>query len=432
MIGLYNRDSSFFEVTLDSKPLPENVTKDISDKIISFTYEEEYGKMDSGSLTILDPDLVYSSFLKQGKPLTLSWGYKQRPIFLSTPIDNNEMWGEYRRKNVKAIAQFPSGSATENGVITFNCNFISGEFMRGVKNRTWVSGHKRDVISHILTDMGFSGDNQIIDFHRGNEKIDANTAVTQNKSNFKFLCQLAYEWGAVFKTAHSLNGPIALFADRARTDSLDRFASRAGQAISGQSITLDYKIQTALNTTMVKSWSYNQSGGGSGDNIQIVMGPNGTPEFRRYITKNEKTLVYKFYPEKVEAALKNVKDIGKRIELGKSYVNIDNFQDVLDRPDTKDFFTLEMDSTAPQGVGWTVNCKTLGNPMLTVPMLVNFGKVDPLSRTVKHNSLGWPDQLLSENLGFRIQKVTHTITTAGYECDLNIVDWFTISGGALI
>jgi hypothetical protein len=40
--------------------------------------------------------------------------------------------------------------------------------------------------------------------------------------------------------------------------------------------------------------------------------------------------------------------------------------------------------------------------------------------------------LTTRDLGFRIRKVTHTITTAGYECDLDIADAFTISGGALI
>ena len=81
-------------------------------------------------------------------------------------------------------------------------------------------------------------------------------------------------------------------------------------------------------------------------------------------------------------------------------------------------------TTAPQGLGYTMQAKILGNPLLSSPLKIIFGKGFPVWFT--------PKEAASNLTNFYANKVTHTINNTGYKCDIEILDAFTLFGGSLL
>ena len=429
-VGYYNRDSSFFEI--DSTDVKLN-TEDLSDWVSAFTVEETLQNLLTGSISFYDPDGYFSSTMKMGKKMDLTWGYKKIPLLTPFP-DPDEMLGDYTRKNIPVIIMGPSGSGSEQGAMMFNCNFISADYQVGRYNKQYAFGNKKLVVSLVMQRMGVEIPFQFINFKKGSDNLSTKTAVFQHKNDFKFLVEKSFEWRAVFKIATTSAGiKIGLFADWGTPEMKD-FSKLAAQAVSGNSITLDYMEETSPLNTIVKSYTWSQEGTGSGDNVTIYMDQGGKPQFRFTKTTTEKTYVYKFHPEKMAAELKIAGSPAEKTRIVSDWIATQNFDTLVGGINEKGkYFTLETETTAPQGVGWKIQAKCLGNALLTSPMRVNFGKpvsVDP--DDTDSDSLGFPDQFKTAQANFWLNKVTHTISRSGYECDLDIVDAFTLSGGSMI
>ena len=78
-------------------------------------------------------------------------------------------------------------------------------------------------------------------------------------------------------------------------------------------------------------------------------------------------------------------------------------------------------STAPQGMGYSCNCKMIGDPFLTVPYNILFKEGFAAPLTQSHDPL-------SKQTTFFIKKSTHTFSKSGYFTDVEIVDAYAATG----
>lgn len=417
MIGLLNRDSSYFSATIGKvSEAMQSMTKNV----ISFSITEEMGKLLTGTLSVYDPEFYYTDILRMGRTVQLEWGYKKFPMFFPMGTTVDQVAGTFKRTGVKGIIQSPSGGGTERGVKTYNCNFIGTEYRAGIFHKTYTIGTKATVVMEVLTALGVLPVNQYVLFKRGVEKLTPDTYVMQHESHVRFLNRLSFEWGAIFEVStNSLGMKIALFAN-IDTPAYKTYVKFKCQVLMGSSMVFNYLSRETESSTLVRSFTWSQNGGTSGDNVQIMI-VNGQPMFMRYNAATEKTIVYKLRPERMRAVLNSKPDFSSKVGVVKDWLGATSFEALL----RDGYFTQSTETTAPQGIGFTINLKTLGNPMIATPMRARF---EASLDGTEH----FPDVFKSAQLRFWVRKVTHTIDTNGYHCDVEVVDSFTISGGSLV
>lgn len=413
MINMVNQDSSFFRI--DSPDIKIDV--DEAD-VMSFTYEEEMGRYNSGSISLLDNNHVYSKILRQGARLNISFGYLTNLISEEDLIAKNtnprEVFGPNYREGIVAYIQSPNGGGGSDGVTTFNCNFFGGEFLPGKKYRVHVGMTKGDLVNLLLSEIGCV--NNIVNFTRQTEILTEDTQVMQRETTYRLLLRCAREWRAVFRISYDPSGKLTAIFMSPQFLNNPGIPSLMSGAIGGDTVLLDYK--GSINNVIEYKWQNRAGEGGQGDNVRIVPGADGRPIFLRYVTKGETVKVYKLNEERIRNKLRSAKNIGERTNLISDWIKQTDFEKVKWAFDSID------QSTAPQGLGYTMQVKMMGNPLLSAPLKMLFTDTFPT----------WflPKSMDTHIVNYYARKVTHSIGGDGYKIDLDIMDAFTMFGGSLL
>ena len=414
--GFYNQTSAFFEIKINGN----DITDVLGNRIVSFSITEELNKIFSGSIETFDPNsIVTDKLLIMGKSISISWGYKKPDTSLLNffaQIDNpDEITGQLQRSDVNAFVTNVSGSGGSDGVILYTANFLGTEYKSGGKQQIFSSGTRESMIQAVLTNgLKIPVTNQLINFKRGKDLLSQDTAKVQYESHFRFLNRMALEHGTVFAVGNGRAGKkYALFADFTAPET-KQFASLVGGS-AGSSLTLNYKG----GTPNVENYSFDQSASNAtGDSSQIMM-IGGQMSIRRYKASETSVTDYKINMTKLQADMKAQGGPQNITKYMQTLLSANSF----DAPIVKQYFIASVSTSAPQGYGWTAKVKMLGNPLVTAPMKVIFGK-------------GFPSIIsgLGENpkTNFWIRSVTHTINQAGYHMDLDIVDALTLTGGSFV
>lgn len=411
--GLYNQDSSFFEITS-----PSVTTRVLSDSIISFSYTEECSRYNTGTLQIFDPDQYYSNILRLGTPIEIEFGYsKQDNISISNQINllnPNQVTGINKRSGIRATIQNPSGRAGADGVIIFNCNFYGSEYLNPKKYKVWTGITKAQMVWLVLIEIGCNIDSIEVNFSRGNEFLDLNTQIIQRETGYRLLMRLASEWRTIFRISYDSKGTMSgIFVSPGYIQNANISRIMSG-AIGGNSIFIEY--QFGVCNVIEYEWKNHAGDGGSGDNARIVYGADGTPTIMRYVTEGDKVVVYRLVPERIQKKLEKAGSLTDRIELMKAWMGASEFSEI------KWAFDQIEQTTAPQGLGYSMNVKMFGNPLTSVPLRVIYGKGFPR----------WFSDSKGTISNYYCKKVNHTIDRGGYKMDLEIMDAFTMNGGSLL
>ena len=187
-------------------------------------------------------------------------------------------------------------------------------------------------------------------------------------------------------------------------------------AAGGDSLFLEYKEGVA--NVLEYSWKNHAGESGSGDNVRIVTGADGRPTFIRYVTQGDTVKAYILRPERIKSKLQKSDSFTKRFAQLRDWLNVTDFEEI-----EWAFDPVDLD-TAPQGLGYSMQAKILGNPLLSAPLKIFFGEGFPVWFTPRLPSI--------HTVNYYANKVTHTIDRSGYKIDLDIADAFTLYGGSLI
>jgi len=411
--GVTNQDSSFFSV--ESSDIESEIsTKDI----ISFSYIEELQRINSGVLSFYDPLHVYSKILQVGISLNISFGYKQPDLsenaLLITKKNSTQVFGSFVRKGIKAYVMNPSGTSNNKGVTIFNCSFYGKEVLN-TKNYFVHSGKtKGDLIRETFREMGCSL--MEVNFAQGTELIGENTPIMQNETEMKFLTRLAKEWGTFFRISYTARGEMTGIFISPKYLEAPSVVTLSSGALSGTTAFLEYG--QGVSNVLEYSWKNHAGDNGSGDNVITKINSDGTITFLRYVTKDDKITVYELNMDAIRKALESKETFAEKWVLEKDFLRKKDFESV------KWAFTASEQSTAAQGLGYSMNVKTLGNPLLSAPLRIIFGKGFPVWFTPKEDK-----EKLALYYG---KKVAHTIDNTGYKCDIEIQDSFTLFGGSFV
>jgi len=420
-LSFMNYDSSFFTVETDDIKQYDPLYGDIAKRVISFEITEEIGKLPHGTLSILDEDDdMFSWFLKMGKKVKIRWGYK------NIDYSGKKLYDIGQGGNPKEIfapgivsrycearIKDPSGAGGSDGKKTYNCSFINYDLSAwGNKVFNQRGFTKQTVVTQVFLAMGIT--TPIVSFRRGNEPVFGDTAIRQDSvSNFRFLNALSMEWRTIFRVGFTKVGTqIGLFCDYDDDKAIQTFILQTAGAF-GDTLLLEWKYGNANVKSF--SWSHNEGGNGSGDNVQLQY-INGQPQFYKTIATTESVKVYRLDVQKIQNEFSSLSNnsaaIGKHTDLLMQ-------SNTLDELVAKKYYVPAMATTAPQGAGFSVQVEAIGDPLCIAPCRIKFGR-------------GFPDLLQIKGLIFYVQSVTHKIDNTGYNMTLKIQDCVSITGGSMV
>lgn len=418
MILFHSQDTSYFNIT---SPDVDSTFRVLNGNVISFSLREEMRRMNSGTIALHDPNQVYSKILRAGVKLNIEWGFKEQAFglrALSGKLNSigDEIYGVSSRNNFQAIIQHPSGTLSQNGQETYNINFFGWEYVSTKNKQIHRVATRYDVINGAMERLGIPANNRVISFVSESVALNENTHVIQRESDFRFLIRLSYEWRVAFRLGYDRKGsPVGVFIDY---DKLDKpnYIKLLGHIVGGSHIHLEYKKPNA--NVISATWKQNAGTQGGGDNVRIIMGPNGQPQFFRYVAEGETVRVYKLVPERIGNELRRAGNIADQTKLLVEWLKVTDFQQI------KKYFDEVDQSTAPQGYGYEISIEMYGNPMLTAPLIATFGSGFP-ALLQRDNPKASPNK-------FYMNSVDHKIDRRGYFITAQVMDALSITGGSYI
>lgn len=424
MIEKANEDSSFFLISSpDLAGRGGDLGRFIQGSVISLQITEEMGSPTCGILSLHDPDLFFGHNFRNGMRLNITWGFKKwNKTLAEQEIDLNrkdELTGFPVRRGLQCIIQNPSGNGDQNGNLIYNLTFYSPEIFTGRENRIHTSGTKEDLIRQLLLEMKCT--TLYINFDRRDESA---AGQIQEETNFRFLVRLAAEMRCFFNVGYDQKGQrVGMFVD---SDKISNDFLRSVTGSKGGYRTFEYK--TGVANVMEYSWSQNVGesiSGGDSVKLRVV---NGVVYADRFIAKTETVQTWIFHPDRVAKALRKADDDGILAETAIQMLKTTDFMKLTEGGDENAFFTVAPEETAPQGFGYSISLKMLGDPIITAPAIVRFGDGFPsrLRQTDKSANAGLVQKTLTQ---FIMKKVTHNIGKTGYVCDAEISDALSVQGG---
>lgn len=405
MIGLENKDSSFFTV---ESPDIDLRGVDFNKNLKSLNISEKMGGLPQGTLEFYDPQHYFSRILRTGVRLIISWGYKNTFDFPDSLIEKklnfDEISANQIRRGYQGFVSSPTGSGGKDGVVIFNCNFSAFGFRGPDLRGTYSSGNKASVVSQAFDQIGIV--QKYIDFTLGSDRLTADKYVRQNESTFAFLSRMATEWQAFFHVAFSPDGlPVGVFIDKNKIGdtSLPSWVLNA----SGKSNALGWKGE--LNNVISYKWSSSESERGVGSNVMLDI-VDGQILFRQYAAEEEKVITWRLDQKKIQEVFQDAGTDGldSQIKLTEELLSKNDFDQI------KKFFIPAEQTTAPDGYGYRLNCEMIGNPLCIPGNLVVINN-------------GFPDRLGGKQSKWYMHSVNHRIDRSGYMMDIEVVDVFNLS-----
>lgn len=405
----YNNGTYFFNIVAPELKaltfMQKNVTKIINDDVIAFSITEELGKYITGTLTMKDDSHVYSALFLNGMNFQISWGYR---TFAELGFLN-----QTKRNGLQCFLQSPSGEASDNGEVTYTVAFFGQEMRTLQDKKVFNSGTKMSMIGSLMDDLQVV--DKYINFDQGKDLLSDSTVETQWGSSWGFLFELAKKYRCLFRIAYKNDGTRAgMFIDDTKLGNTDvRTFLMSLTGTDQYSKELYFNAGQKSNVSSY-NWQHHIGENGAGDDIQMVL-VNGRPVYNHRVIESGRVVTYKLDTVKLEKALGDAnKSLDDRTTIWNSIISATDFEQV------KKWFVPVVSDTAPQGMGFTINCKMLGDPMLIIPMEIIFKKGFPAPLTQSQDPSGITK--------FFLRKVTHTISKQGYFCDLEICDLYTING----
>jgi hypothetical protein len=382
---IYQFDNAWFDVSSPDFDFELVATQDV----ISFSFNEEASTLAMGSLTLNDNNHIYSRLLRNHVKLNISWGW------------NLGLMGMAKREGIVAVVNDPSGSAGQNGAVIFNCRFQTLD-LRGTNEVQWFdAGTKQDVVEKTLKNLGVTEFH--VDFAQMKDSIGDATKVGKFESDFRFLVRVADEWRAVFIMGYSNKGsPVAVFCD---ADKVGKMAELGGGSAA---LRLNWGEGDDTLNVIEYSWRDRSMDAAHGQGVVITQGADGQYQVNRIVVENETVKVWRLIPERIEAELQTRGTAEERAKLMAAWLSARDFEEV------KWAFEEIPETTAPQGSGYEVDCKLIGDPLIVPGMMCSFGQ-------------GFPDRLGKKDSVWWVRSATHSISSAGYFTDIQIVDAYSFS-----
>jgi hypothetical protein len=398
MIGLQGRGSAFFAVqglNFDESAIDP---KDL----ISLTVTEELGKITQGSIKLHDHHLTYARLLSTGAQLALSWGYASSGDIGDVGRIADELTAVRTRRGLRVMLMNPAGSGS-GGDVEFSANFWAVD-VRGLQQHILYQGMTRGaMIAQVMQRLGIATPE--VNFTSASINLTAGTAERQAETDFAFLARKAQEWRCHLAVGHDPQGvPVGAFVDVDKIDQSAVVQRITGSTASG--VELAYNAGDASNCQSYE-WQCHEGENGAGDGVQMVM-VNGVPQMIRYTVEGETVKTWRLNEQRLQD------DYGKRDLRGQFSLTLE-IATAKDFDQVKKYFDAVDQTTAPNGRGYTVTTKVLGNPLLVPPCRVQFGE-------------GFPDRLRqkgnveSPGVRFFLLRNTHSIDRSGYFGALEIVD----------
>lgn len=416
----------FFDITSKDLVGQKSVSKLVAKDVILFSIQEEIGKITTGTLNLYDPGWNYSRIFRNGISFEIGWGYRSIPglgIFKAAAP---------QRTGLRCVCQTPSGAGSENGDNTFSATFYATEFLSGRKHKVFQSGNRYSVITELLNDLGVDQDKQYIDFDSQNDVLTTEKSVRQMASSFAFLYELSREWKTTFHIGYQPNGKkVGLFINTSKIGqgNYEKYL-KVLRGIDQRDKEFYYNVPTKgiislpsdMNKSNVMSYTWQQHVGdsGQGSNVEVRYDPNsGQVLFIRRIAETKKVITYRINPLKIKQEFKG-KDITETTSLLQNMLSKTSFDEV------KWAFDAIEETTAPEGLGFSVNLKMPGDPFLTVPLIIKFR--DGFPSFLQEGENPFDPNKVNE---FFVRKTSHEFSKTGYFTTVEVVDSFAQNGSAI-
>ena len=427
----YGRDSSFFSVEVPSYSSGfELIQKDVQ----SMSLTEELNKLPCyGSVTMIDPSMTYARILRNNVEMAISWGYKDRTVALEQ-LSGTDLADSFSkplaRRAVSVRVLNPGGGGDDRGLITYRCGFASIGWRGDKAFSKFESGTKLSVLVALFSKMGI--ENVDIRFDGQNASYSDAYAERQYETPFQCVARLAREWGCIFGIGANAQGIPSAFFLSAGNLSLSPMAASIGGGSSSY-VQLDY-LTGARPNVLHYDWQNQEGENGAGDNSKVIYNPDGSIIIQRFTIENDKVVTWTLNMDAIKDEFnRREKDdtlggMKSQADFVQSIVNTTDFTSVRDK-----YFTKQEQTTAPNGFGYTITGRMLGDPTVTAGMVAVLGDGFPDclrkgSITPAFSKFNDLVTASSRSITYFFRKVTHSIDASGYFTDFEIVDAGTLFG----
>lgn len=414
---IYDQDSYYFKI------ITKDGTKihDLGAKTISLEITEEIGMITRGNISIYDPTNVMAGILPFGQEFDIEWGYKKRgdpetiaKLSIENPAD---MTSSGFRRGQKCMLVTPSWSYPADGKTIYNGTFYSWEYQQDYrKAKVYQSSTRSAVIREAFADMQVTS--VFVRFDTENDSLNSAEYVRQNETNFRFLLRLAYEWHCFFKISYNSAGVLSgIFVEnKFLGDQAVQAYVRAIVGGIGSNKLLDRGLKAVAPNVISALVARNVGENGQGSNVTIRI-INGQTMVFRSVAGTNTVQVQRLDEQRLKTFIEENQD--KAVQISKQVRAAENLQDEVLCKKIETFFDDVTASTAPEGLGWSIKCQMLGDPTLTPPLEVIFGKGFPADIQEQKGQIN----------KYYVKSVTHKLDQYGYKCSLDCGDSITVFGG---
>jgi hypothetical protein len=246
------------------------------------------------------------------------------------------------------------------------------------------------------------------------DRLNTKNPIRQRESSFNFLAKLGKDYRVFFHLSHKPDGKkIGIFIDTTKSQgvSVKKFIQSTIK-VNEDEKQLFYNSGQFSNVSSY-TWQQHIGESGQGDMITTRL-INGVTVFERRVMENGKVKLWRLNTDKIDSELGKQATEAQRTKLLNLAKDSTDFQQVIN------YFDPVNETTAPQGMGYTVNCSVHGDPLLTPFMKIIFKSGFPQPLTQSNQALAL--------IKFIIKRITHSFSKAEYKCDLEIVDSYTLMG----
>lgn len=416
----FNNDGVFFNIACKDFADERNAIRLTNENVVEFSVNEELGKITEGSLTLLDKQNLYSKLFRYGMRFEVAWGYRKWNSNLIASASRFNAASS--RQGLQAVVMNPQGSGNHGGEIIYRINFYSTEILKQKRVRVFDTGNKRDVVEELFDDIGVADPIVKIDSQEQNFRLSTENVIRQNESSFALLKLLASKWHCTLHVGCTRTGRrVGIFIDTKQGDNktVDQFLELNGATEAEKTL---YYDNGDLSNVISYEWQNHIGDSGQGFFIKMDY-VNGTYIFQRYKAETQSVVSYKLNQARLAEYVKEHQT--QESALISEIVNAQSFNSQIGDKTVIWFFDRISEETAPDGLGFTVNCAMKGDPFVMPTLRIAFG--DNFSDELRIDKT----RAFRVPIYFTVRKAAHRISKAGYFTDAEIVDGYILNQGFL-
>ncbi|TGL39625.1 hypothetical protein EHQ53_13975 [Leptospira langatensis] len=349
-------------------------------RIQSFKVSEKEREALVGELEVVDDTGLVNKLFRYGFPVDLEWGIKNVPTL--TDLFSNEIDGSYKRFAKCSVVNTSYNMSEGIGRLT-----VSFRLLRGTTSLPRIATYKSGTVEQVIRQAANRIQADVfIDFEKSSEALsNKNYLVQNNITDIAFLRYIAFKYNIkiAYQTSNKDSTKLAIvyFVDWDKQDG-QNYAENRG--LKGVMHYFDYATAEA---NIIGGNIDGNAFSPNGSSLVPITTPDGKIQVQFKPSATESTETWELNPDAVRAELQK-RGLSDQTALMQEILSAGE-QEFLDKL-RQQYFKKVIQTTAPEGYGFTAKLDVVFNPNFQIGDLVFMGSekspIPPQFKSKKGNN----------------------------------------------